>query len=77
MPVILDVGCGQGKSFVYCTIILAQRLIGIDVEQGVSTNSRQIAQDNLQVELFQNDAAALELPDASVTLLFCHKRSTT
>jgi len=33
----------------------------------------QAAQDNLEVKFLQNDAAALELPDASVALLFCHQ----
>ena len=74
-PVILDVGCGQGRSFrLLYEKFSPQRLIGVDVEtKSLQQAHAQIAQDNLQVELFQNDAAALELPDASIALLFCHQ----
>jgi SAM-dependent methyltransferase len=74
-PVILDVGCGQGGSFrlLYDTFS-PQRIIGVDVESKSLQQARaQIAQDNLPVALFQNDAAALALPDASIALLFCHQ----
>jgi SAM-dependent methyltransferase len=74
-PVILDVGCGQGKSFALLQEKFSpQRLIGIDVDERSLRHTRaQVARDGLKVELFQNDGAALELPDASVALLFCHQ----
>jgi SAM-dependent methyltransferase len=74
-PVILDVGCGQGKSFrLLYEKFLPRRLIGVDIETKSLQQARaQIAQDNLQVELLQNDVAALGLPDASIALLFCHQ----
>jgi SAM-dependent methyltransferase len=74
-PVILDVGCGQGNSFrLLHDKFSPQRLIGVDIDERSLRQSRaQVARDNLQVELLQNDAAALELPDASVSMLFCHQ----
>ncbi|MGE3538584.1 MAG: class I SAM-dependent methyltransferase [Candidatus Tectimicrobiota bacterium] len=74
-PVILDIGCGQGKSFrLLHHIFSPQCLIGVDVDAAsLQQARRQATQDNLQVELLQNDGAALELPDACVSLVFCHQ----
>jgi SAM-dependent methyltransferase len=74
-PIILDVGCGQGQSFrLLHDKFLPQRLIGIDIDGRSLQQARmRVAQDNLKVELLQNDGAVLELPDASVNLLFCHQ----
>jgi ubiquinone/menaquinone biosynthesis C-methylase UbiE len=74
-PIILDVGCGQGQSFrLLHDTFLPQRLIGVDIDGRSLQQARtRVGQDNLKVELLQNDGAVLELPDASVTLLFCHQ----
>src|SRR5688572_25073894 len=74
-PAILDVGCGQGNSFrLLHDKFLPQRLIGVDIDERSLHHARaQISRDHLQVELFQSDGAALELPDASVSMLFCHQ----
>jgi ubiquinone/menaquinone biosynthesis C-methylase UbiE len=74
-PTILDVGCGQGHSFrLLHDKFSPQRLIGIDIDERSLRQARaQVARDNLQVELLQNDGAALEFPDASVSLLLCHQ----
>ena len=74
-PVILDVGCGQGRSFrLLQDKFAAQRLIGVDVdERSLEQAQRQIIEDNLRVELLKSDAAALNLPDNSIDLLFCHQ----
>jgi ubiquinone/menaquinone biosynthesis C-methylase UbiE len=74
-PVILDIGCGQGKSFrLLHDKFSPQRLIGVDIdERSLRLARSQVASDNLKVELFQNDGAVLKLPDASITMLFCHQ----
>ena len=73
--VILDVGCGQGNSFrLLHDKFLPQRLIGVDIDERSLQQARtQVARNNLPVELLQNDGAELELPDASVSMLFCHQ----
>jgi SAM-dependent methyltransferase len=72
---ILDVGCGQGHSFrLLHDKFLSQRLMGVDIDERSLQQARaQIRRDHLQVELFQSDGATLELPDASVSMLFCHQ----
>ena len=72
-PVILDVGCGQGKSFrpLYETFA-PQRIIGIDFEPACLERAALEAKD-LPVELQRGDISALALPDESVDLIFCHQ----
>ena len=72
-PVILDVGCGQGKSFrpLYETFA-PQRIIGIDFEPACLERAALEAKA-LPVELQRGDISALALPDESVDLIFCHQ----
>lgn len=72
-PVILDVGCGQGKSFrpLYETFA-PQRIIGIDFEPACLERAALEAK-GLPVELQRGDISALALPDESVDLIFCHQ----
>jgi len=74
-PVILDVGCGQGKSFKQLQQAFApQRLIGIDLDdKNLAYSQRQSAADGLTVELMKNSCSAIDLPDASVDIVFCHQ----
>jgi ubiquinone/menaquinone biosynthesis C-methylase UbiE len=74
-PVLLDAGCGQGKSFGLLAAAFAPaQLIGIDADQPSLACSRAEAERlGLPVTLLANDCAALELADASVDLLFCHQ----
>lgn len=74
-PVILDVGCGQGKSFKQLQqAFMPQRLIGIDFDdKNLEYSKQQIAADQLTVELMKNSCAAIDLPEASVDLVFCHQ----
>jgi len=74
-PVVLDVGCGQGKSFKPLQERFApQRLIGIDFEPAcIERALEQAAKDRVAVEIQRGDAAALALPDESVDLVFCHQ----
>ncbi|MDO8696943.1 MAG: methyltransferase domain-containing protein [Pseudomonas sp.] len=74
-PVLLDAGCGQGKSFglLHGAFAPAQ-LIGLDADPASLDCARaEAARLNLSVQLIANDCAALQLADASVDLLFCHQ----
>ncbi|RMR11454.1 class I SAM-dependent methyltransferase [Pseudomonas syringae group genomosp. 3] len=74
-PVLLDAGCGQGKSFQHLSKVYApSKLIGVDADPDSLEMSRQEAQAHgIDVELIGSDCAALQLPDASVDVLFCHQ----
>jgi ubiquinone/menaquinone biosynthesis C-methylase UbiE len=73
--VLLDAGCGQGKSFRYLKQVFSPaRLIGIDADPHSLTLSGEEARRlGLDVELIGSDCASLKLPDASVDVLFCHQ----
>jgi ubiquinone/menaquinone biosynthesis C-methylase UbiE len=72
---VLDVGCGQGKSFALLKQrFKPQKLIGIDADAEILEVSRkQAQQDGVAVELMLGNGAAIALPDNSVDILFCHQ----
>jgi ubiquinone/menaquinone biosynthesis C-methylase UbiE len=74
-PVVLDVGCGQGKSFRPLIEYLSpQRLIGVDAEERCLERARlEASREATPIELQQRDLAALGLADESVDLVFCHQ----
>jgi ubiquinone/menaquinone biosynthesis C-methylase UbiE len=74
-PVVLDAGCGQGKSFRPLYDHFApKRLIAIDYEpQCISLAAGEAARQRLAVDVRRGDLAALEMPDASVDIVFCHQ----
>lgn len=74
-PVLLDAGCGQGKSFNHLRQVFApSRLLGVDADPDSLTMSRAEARAHgINVELIGSDCAALQLADASVDMLFCHQ----
>ena len=74
-PVLLDAGCGQGKSFKHLRqVFTPSRLLGVDADPDSLTMSRAEARAHgISVELIGSDCAALQLADASVDLLFCHQ----
>jgi len=74
-PVVLDAGCGQGKSLRPLYEHLAPaRLIAVDIEpQCVGLAAREAEREGLPVDLRAGDLAALDLPDASVDIVFCHQ----
>jgi SAM-dependent methyltransferase len=74
-PVVLDAGCGQGKSFRLLTEHFSpQQLIGIDADREALQYARaEASKEGLSIELRQRDIAQLDIPDASVDLLFCHQ----
>lgn len=76
-PVVLDAGCGQGKSFQPLYERFApERIIAIDVEPRCiarSTRAAEMLRGKLAIDVQLGDASALELSDASVDLIFCHQ----
>ncbi|MBN3727049.1 class I SAM-dependent methyltransferase [Burkholderia sp. Ac-20379] len=74
-PVILDVGCGQGKSFRLLERAFApSRIVGIDCHRESLAHAAEAArQCSAPVDLHDGDCARLPLADASVDLVFCHQ----
>ena len=74
-PVVVDVGCGWGRSFRLLTDAFApSRLIGCDIApEMLKLSAERAARDGLTMEFHQADSAALPLGDASVDLVFCHQ----
>ncbi|WP_158883681.1 class I SAM-dependent methyltransferase [Rhodanobacter sp. L36] len=73
--VLLDAGCGQGKSFrLLRDAFQPQRLIGLDADPHSLELSRiEAEQQGITAELIAGDCARIELPDASVDIVFCHQ----
>jgi ubiquinone/menaquinone biosynthesis C-methylase UbiE len=73
--VLLDVGCGQGKSFrLLRDAFQPQRLIGLDADPHSLELSRvEAEQQGIDAELIAGDCARIDLPDASVDIVFCHQ----
>ncbi|MDU4249642.1 class I SAM-dependent methyltransferase [Pseudomonas sp.] len=74
-PVLLDAGCGQGRSFrLLRDAFRPSRLIGLDADpHSLDCSAMEAARENIEVELNCADCADLMLPSASVDILFCHQ----
>ncbi len=74
-PVVVDVGCGWGRSLPKLQQRFApQRLIGVDIDpEMLAASAREAAQAGIHAELLQCSSSALNLADHSVDLLFCHQ----
>lgn len=74
-PVLLDAGCGQGKSFgLLAEAFQPSHMIGLDADPHSLECSRAEAERlGLEVQLLSSDCAAIQLADASVDILFCHQ----
>ena len=72
---VLDVGCGQGKSFALLKEkFIPQTLIGFDADPEILETARaQARQDGVDVNLMLGTSAEIALPDNSVDVLFCHQ----
>lgn len=74
-PVILDVGCGHGRSFK----ILKERfspdhMIGTDIDgKMLAITARQVRKQGMDVDLIQGTGSCFALVDRSVDMLFCHQ----
>lgn len=73
--VLLDAGCGQGKSFRYLNeVFKPARIIGVDADpHSLELSRAEATRLGLNVELIGSDCASLQVADASVDLLFCHQ----
>lgn len=72
-PVVLDAGCGQGKSFRPLVEHFApERLIAVDFEPQCIA-AAQAMRGELPIEIRRGDLSALDLPSESVDLIFCHQ----
>ncbi|HLJ65172.1 MAG TPA: class I SAM-dependent methyltransferase [Stellaceae bacterium] len=73
--VIVDVGCGHGRSFKLLADRFApRRLIGIDIDPAMlSLAASRVAEHELCVEFRVGTSSCLPLPDASVDMVFCHQ----
>ncbi|MFC5475086.1 class I SAM-dependent methyltransferase [Paraherbaspirillum soli] len=74
-PVVVDVGCGWGRSLPKLQRRFApQRLIGLDVDPNMLEKSAaEAAAAGIQVELIHGSSSSLPFEDNSVDLLFCHQ----
>ena len=74
-PVILDAGCGQGKSFQYLhKTFTPTRLVGLDADPlSLQLSAEEARRQGIDIELIGSDCAELEVADASVDILFCHQ----
>jgi len=69
---ILDVGCGSGETIVQLVHCVGSggRVIGVDIGRHVLTVARERTAHLANVTLVQQDAAILDLPDASVDAIY-------
>jgi ubiquinone/menaquinone biosynthesis C-methylase UbiE len=74
-PVVLDVGCGHGRSLpLLMEAFRPEWLIGVDREEGVLINAvSRAAAIGPSVTLLRGDCSWLPLRDGSVDLVFCHQ----
>jgi len=74
-PVLLDVGCGQGRSFKHLQQVFKPgRLLGTDADpHSLELSGAEAVNQGLKVELQGSDCAELQFPDNSIDLLFCHQ----
>jgi len=78
-PVVIDVGCGWGRSLQKLNERFApEHLLGFDIApKMVAAAAREVAAlrtaNGHAAEIVQASSAAIPLPDASVDLLFCHQ----
>ena len=74
-PVVVDVGCGVGRSFRMLKILFRpNRLVGLDLEdENLAAAKKRVAVERLPVEFLKCDCAAIDLPDACADIVFCHQ----
>ncbi|HET7331483.1 class I SAM-dependent methyltransferase [Dyella sp.] len=72
---LLDVGCGQGKSFrLLRDAFQPTRLLGLDADpHSLSLAQAEAEREDIAVELHSADCAQIPLPDHSVDIVFCHQ----
>lgn len=73
--VLLDVGCGQGKSFrLLRDAFQPARLLGLDADpHTLALAQAEAERESIPVQLHSADCAQIPLPDRSVDIVFCHQ----
>jgi ubiquinone/menaquinone biosynthesis C-methylase UbiE len=74
-PIIVDVGCGWGRSFKLLNERFdAQHLIGIDIDPAMlAASAAEAARHGVVVEFKCASSSQLPLADQSVDMIFCHQ----
>ncbi len=74
-PVVLDAGCGQGRSLKQLAErFRPERLVGVDADPRMPQWAKPVVEGlPCEVALRVADAGDTGLPDASVDLVFCHQ----
>ena len=74
-PVIVDVGCGFGRSFKMLNDRFRPvRMVGIDLDpKMLASSSLEAKRQGLALELRRASASSLPLSDQSVDMVFCHQ----
>ena len=72
---LLDVGCGQGKSFrLLHDAFQPARMAGLDADpHSIGLSEAEATREGIRVELLTADCAKIPLPDASFDIVFCHQ----
>jgi len=72
---LLDVGCGEGRSFGLLAQHFAPReIVGVDIDPVMVAAAQVKAKDcPVRVTVRQSSVSSLDLPDASVDVVFCHQ----
>lgn len=72
---LLDVGCGQGKSFRLLRDAFAPvRLLGLDADpHSLALAEAEAGREGISLELHAADCAQIPLPDESIDIVFCHQ----
>jgi ubiquinone/menaquinone biosynthesis C-methylase UbiE len=74
-PVVVDLGCGSGRSFKWLSKLFApDLLIGADIDADMlRVSAAESKMQNLNVKLIQGTSSNLAVADQSVDMLFCHQ----
>jgi SAM-dependent methyltransferase len=74
-PVIVDVGCGFGRSFKLLNDrFRPARMVGIDLDSNmIASSSLEAKRQGLAIELKSASSSSLPLADQSVDMVFCHQ----
>jgi SAM-dependent methyltransferase len=77
-PIVVDAGCGQGKSFrLLAEAFHPGKIIGVDFHApslGLAADAARACGPLMRdIELLHGDCASMPLPDASADVVFCHQ----
>jgi len=72
---LMDVGCGQGRVFSLLQQAFSpKQIVGVDIDPRLLERAAQSAREcGCPVELKRSSVTRLDLPDASIDVIFCHQ----